>query len=117
MSKSLNHHQLIGYFGSDPRYRELDSGTVVNFSLATHESWKDKISGDKKERTDWHNVVCYDQLAKIAKEHLKKGSKVYLAGRVQTRKWMDEANTERYTTETIVQDLIMLGSSSVVAEE
>lgn len=117
MSKSLNSHQLIGNLGSDPQYRELENGSVATFSVATNEQWKDKQSGDQKERVDWHNIVCYDSLAKIAKEHLSKGCKVYLAGKVKTRKWLDDSSVEHHITETIAHELIMLAKPATKNKE
>jgi single-strand DNA-binding protein len=89
----------------------MPSGNAVcNVSLATSDSWKDKQSGEQKERTEWHNLVFYSRLAEIAGEYLRKGSQVYVEGRLQTRKWQDKSGNDRYTTEIIVSDMQMLGS-------
>lgn len=114
MSKSLNRHEIIGNLGTDVEIRELPNGSVANFTVATNESWKDKESGEKKERTDWHRVAVYGNLSKIAGEHLKKGDRIYISGRAQTRKWEDKEGIERYVTEIIGTDLIMLGRHSEV---
>lgn len=102
----LNKAQLIGYVGKDPAIRYLADGkAVANFSVATTESWKD--AGAKKERTDWHNIVIYGKLAEIAGEYLKKGSLVYLEGRLQTRSWEKEGET-KYATEIVAESMKML---------
>jgi single-strand DNA-binding protein len=105
MSGSLNQVTLIGHLGKDPEIRSFQNGDrVANFSLATSESWKDKKSGEKKERTEWHRVsIISDGLAGIAEKYLKKGSKVYVQGRLETRKWTDRDNVERYTTEVVLR--------------
>ncbi|MGB6117006.1 MAG: single-stranded DNA-binding protein, partial [Mesorhizobium sp.] len=92
MAGSVNKVILVGNLGKDPEIRRLNSGDpVVNFTLATSESWRDKSSGDRKEKTEWHNVVIFnDQLAKVAEQYLKKGMKVYVEGQLQTRKWTDQ---------------------------
>lgn len=113
MSKGLNRHEIIGNIGVEPEVRELDSGLVANFTVATNQQWKDKQTGDRKERTDWHQIVAYDKLAEIVQRYLRKGSKVYLSGRVQTRKWQDKEGIDRYTTEIIANELIMLDRSNV----
>lgn len=106
MAGSLNKVILIGNLGKDPEVRRLNSGDmVVNFTLATSESWRDKNSGERKERTEWHNIVVFnDQIAKVAEQYLKKGMKVYVEGALQTRSW-DDQNTgqKRYTTEIVLQ--------------
>ena len=99
---------LIGNLGADPEVRETNSGQeVATLRLATSETWKDK-QGERQERTEWHRVVLFKRLAEIAGEYLHKGSKVYLEGRLQTRKWQDKDGQERYTTEIIANDLQML---------
>ena len=105
MAGSVNKVILIGNLGRDPEVRRLNSGEpVVNFGLATSESWRDKASGERKERTEWHNVVIFNEnLAKIAEQYLKKGSKVYLEGQLQTRKYTDKNGAERQTTEVVLQ--------------
>src|SRR6266576_2602034 len=105
MAGSVNKVILVGNLGKDPEVRRLNSGAaVVNLRLATSESWRDKASGEKQERTEWHNVVIYNEnLGKIAEQYLKKGSKVYVEGQLQTRKWQDQSGQERYTTEVVIQ--------------
>lgn len=110
---SLNKVILIGNLGRDPEVRYMPNGEAVcNFSIATSDSWKDK-QGQKQERTEWHNIVMYRRLAEIAGEYLKKGSSVYLEGRIQTRKWQDKnTGQDRYTTEIIADQMQMLGGKS-----
>jgi single-strand DNA-binding protein len=114
---SLNKVQLIGHLGRDPEVRALgDGGKVANLSIATSESWKDKSSGERKERTEWHRVVIFnDGLAGVAERYLKKGSKVYVEGELQTRKWTDQSGVEKYTTEVVLKPfnskLVMLDSA------
>ncbi len=104
---------LIGNLGSDPEIRYMPNGTAVaNLRLATSESWRDKASGEQKELTEWHRVVLYRRLAEIAGEYLRKGAKVYLEGRLRTRKWQDQAGQERYTTEIQGDVLQMLDGRS-----
>jgi single-strand DNA-binding protein len=100
----VNKALLIGHLGADPEIRRNQSGVAVaSFNLATSESWRDKSTGERKERTDWHRVVVFnEQLVKIAEQYLKKGSKVYLEGAMRTRKWTDTKNIERYVTEVIL---------------
>ena len=100
---------LIGNLGKDPETRFMPNGDAVcNFSIATTDSWKDK-EGNKQERTEWHNIVIYRKLAEIAGQYLKKGSQVYLEGRLQTRKWQTKEGQDRYTTEIIADQMQMLG--------
>lgn len=107
-----NKAHLIGRLGKDPETRNGQDGSViVNVSLATDESWKDK-SGEKQKKTEWHNLVFFGRLAEIAAEYLHKGSLVLVVGRIQTRKWEDKEGRERYTTEIVVQDMKMLPSKS-----
>jgi len=107
---SVNKVILIGNLGSDPETRYMPNGDAVcNIRVATTESWKDKQSGDKKEITEWHRVVFYRKLAEIAGQYLKKGSQVYLEGRIRTRKWTDKEGQERYTTEIEANEMQMLG--------
>ncbi|WP_410497795.1 single-stranded DNA-binding protein [Chitinibacter sp. S2-10] len=108
---SLNKVLLIGNLGKDPESRFLPSGgAVCNFSIATTESWKDKNTGAKQEKTEWHNITMYGRLAEIAGEYLKKGSQVYIEGKLQTRKWQDkQTGADRYTTEIIADEMKMLG--------
>ena len=105
MAGSVNKVILIGNLGKDPEVRRLNSGDqVVNFPLATSETWRDKTSGERKERTEWHNVVIFNEnLGKIAEQYCKKGSKVYIEGQMQTRKWQDQSGADRYTTEVVLQ--------------
>jgi single-strand DNA-binding protein len=107
---SVNKVILIGNLGRDPEVRYLpDGGAIANISVATTDVWKDK-SGDKQERTEWHRVAFFGRLAEIAGEYLKKGSQVYIEGRLQTRKWQDKEGKERYTTEIVANEMKMLGS-------
>ncbi|MFZ2102104.1 MAG: single-stranded DNA-binding protein [Oricola sp.] len=114
MAGSVNKVILIGNLGADPEVRRLNSGeAVVNLSVATSESWRDKNSGERKERTEWHRVVIFNEnLAKVAENYLKKGAKVYVEGQIQTRKWTDQSGQDKYTTEIVLQrfrgDLQML---------
>ena len=105
MAGSVNKVILVGNLGRDPEVRRLNSGeSVVNLNLATSETWRDKASGERKERTEWHRVVIFNEnLAKIAEQYLKKGSKVYIEGQLQTRKWQDQSGQEKYTTEVVLQ--------------
>ena len=107
---SINKVILIGNLGRDPETRYLpDGGAVTNVSVATTDVWKDK-SGEKQERTEWHRVAFFGRLAEIAGEYLKKGSPVYIEGRLQTRKWQDKDGQDRYTTEIVANEMKMLGS-------
>lgn len=107
---SLNKVILIGNLGADPETRYSPSGDAIcNIRLATTESWKDKNSGEKKEQTEWHRVVLYRKLAEIAGQYLKKGSQVYIEGKIKTRKWQDKDGQDRYTTEIQCDELKMLG--------
>jgi single-strand DNA-binding protein len=109
---SVNKVILVGRLGKDPETRYMTSGeAVTNATLATSENWKDK-SGEKQEKTEWHNLVFYRRLAEIAGEYLKKGSQVYVEGKLQTRKWQDKEGKDRYTTEIIVNEMTMLGGKS-----
>src|SRR5207253_9585889 len=111
MSKSVNKVILIGTLGKDPELKYTPQGTAVaKFSMATNESFKDKQSGEWKERTDWHNIVCWQRTAEIAAEYLKKGGKVYIEGRLTTRSWDDkDSGQKRYMTEVVANDLVLLG--------
>ncbi len=118
MPGSVNKVILIGNLGRDPESRTMQDGNpVVSLSLATTESWRDRNSGERRERTEWHRVVIFnDKLGEIARKYLTKGSKVYLEGQLQTRKWTDQAGQEKYTTEVVLQryrgELTMLGGRS-----
>jgi single-strand DNA-binding protein len=105
MSGSVNKVILLGNLGKDPESRRLNSGEpVVTLRIATSESWKDKQSGEKRDRTEWHTVVIYNEnIAKIAEQYLRKGSRVYIEGQLQTRKWQDQSGQEKYTTEIVLQ--------------
>ena len=105
MTGSVNKVILVGNLGKDPEVRRLNSGDqVVNFSVATSETWRDKNSGERKERTEWHNVVIFNEnLGKVVEQYCKKGSKVYVEGQLQTRKWQDKDGNDRYTTEVVLQ--------------
>ena len=106
MAGSVNKVILVGNLGADPEIRRLNSGDpVVNLRIATSETWRDKNSGERKEKTEWHNVVIFnDSLAKVAEQYLKKGMKVYIEGQLQTRKWTDQQGQDRYTTEVVLQN-------------
>jgi len=103
MARGINKVILIGHLGQDPDLRYAPSGAAVaNLSVATSESWKDRDTGEAQERTEWHRVVIFGKLAEIADQYLRKGSKVYLEGKLQTRKWQDQSGQDRYTTEVVV---------------
>jgi len=111
MSRGVNKVILVGHLGKDPEVKYLPSGSAVaNVTIATSESWKDKQSGDKQERTEWHNVVFFGKLAEIVGEYLKKGAQAYVEGSLRTRKWQDKEGKDRYTTEIVASDMQMLGS-------
>lgn len=118
MAGSVNKVILIGNLGKDPEVRSMQSGDrVASFPVATSERWKDKASGERKEKTEWHKVAIFDErLVDIAEKYLRKGSKVYLEGQLQTRKWTDQSGQERYTTEVVLQrfrgDLTLLDAKS-----
>jgi len=105
MAGSVNKVILIGNLGADPETRTMGSGgKVVNMRIATSENWTDKASGERREKTEWHNVVIFNEnLARIAEQYLRKGSKVYVEGQLQTRKWQDQSGQDRYTTEVVLQ--------------
>src|ERR1700722_9378358 len=110
MARGINKVILIGHLGADPESRAMPSGmTVANLRLATTESWKDKQSGEQQERTEWHNVALFGRLGEIAAEYLRKGSQVYIEGRLRTRKWQDKEGRDRYTTEIVANEMQMLG--------
>ena len=118
MAGSVNKVILVGNLGKDPEIRSTQDGReIANMTLATSESWKDKNSGERKERTEWHRIVIFNEgLVKVAKSYLKKGSKLYLEGQLQTRKWTDQQGVEKYSTEVVLQGfgatLTMLDSPS-----
>lgn len=105
MAGSVNKVILVGNLGRDPEVRNLSDGSpVVNLSIATSESWRDRSSGERRERTEWHRVVIFNEkLAEVAQQYLRKGAKVYLEGQLQTRKWTDQSGVEKYTTEVVLQ--------------
>ena len=112
-SRGINKVILIGNLVADPELRYTQNSTAIaNLSIATSETWKDKQTGEQKEQTEWHRCVAYRRLAEIAGEYLKKGSKVYVEGRLQTRKWEGQDGVERYTTEIVINDLQMLDGAS-----
>uniref|UniRef100_A0A8D8X029 Single-stranded DNA-binding protein n=1 Tax=Cacopsylla melanoneura TaxID=428564 RepID=A0A8D8X029_9HEMI len=112
-TKGINKVILIGYLGKDPKVRYMSNGNAVaNFDIATSEIWKDKITNEQKEKIEWHKIVIFGKLAEIAGEYLKKGSQVYIEGALQTRKWVDKNNIEKYVTEIVVKIggvMLMLG--------
>jgi single-strand DNA-binding protein len=110
MARGVNKVILVGNLGQDPEVKYMPSGgAVANLSLATTESWKDKQSGEKVEKTEWHRLVFFERLAEIAGEYLRKGSQIYVEGNLQTRKWQDKSGNDRFTTEIRVRDMQMLG--------
>ena len=113
MARGVNKAIILGSLGQDPDIRYTAGGAAVaNISIATNEQWKDKESGEMQERTEWHRVVFFGRLAEIVGEYLRKGSQVYVEGRIQTRKWQDKEGKERYTTEIVANEMQMLGSKS-----
>jgi single-strand DNA-binding protein len=110
MARGVNKVILVGTLGRDPETKYMPSGgAITNVSIATSEQWKDKNSGEKQERTEWHRVVFYNKLAEIAGQYLRKGQQVYVEGRLQTRKWQGQDGQDRYTTEIIADEMQMLG--------
>ncbi|MDH5470340.1 MAG: single-stranded DNA-binding protein [Gammaproteobacteria bacterium] len=110
MARGVNKVILVGNLGKDPEVRYMPNGNAVaNITLATSESWKDKQTGEQQEKTEWHRVVMFRRLGEIAGEYLKKGSQVYIEGKLQTRKWQDNSGNDRYTTEIIASEMQMLG--------
>ena len=110
MARGINKVIIVGNLGQDPETRYMPSGkAVTNLRIATSESWKDKQTGEQREQTEWHSVVMYDRLAEIAAEYLRKGSQVYVEGKLRTRKWQDKEGRDRYTTEVIANEMQMLG--------
>ena len=113
MARGLNKVILIGNLGADPETRAMPSGlTVANLRVATSESWRDKQSGEQQERTEWHHVALFGRLGEVAAEYLKKGSQVYIEGRLRTRKWQDKQGNDRFSTEIIGNEMLMLGGRS-----
>ena len=116
MARGVNKVILIGHIGADPDLRYMPSGNAATtLSVATNESWKDKQTGERQERTEWHRVVCFNRLGEIAGEYVKKGSKVYIEGSLRTRKWQDQQGTDRYTTEIVASDIQMLDAKGTVS--
>jgi len=111
MARGVNKVILVGNLGKDPETRYMPSGSAVtNLRIATTEAWKDKQSGEQQERTEWHSVAMFGRLAEIAAEYLRKGSQVYIEGKLRTRKWQDKEGKDRYTTEIVADEMQMLGS-------
>ena len=110
MARGINKVIIVGNLGADPETRYMPSGSAVtNLSVATSEQWKDKQTGEQKERTEWHKVAMFNRLAEIAAEYLRKGSQVYIEGKLRTRKWQDRDGNDRWTTEVIADEMQMLG--------
>ena len=110
MARGINKVIIVGNLGADPDSRAMPSGNAVtNISVATSESWNDRDTGEKQEKTEWHRVVFFNRLAEIAAQYLKKGSQVYVEGKLQTRKWEDKEGNERWTTEVVANQMQMLG--------
>jgi single-strand DNA-binding protein len=113
MARGINKVILIGNLGADPETRYMPSGSAVtNLRLATTDQWRDKESGEQQERTEWHNVAMFGRLAEIGAEYLRKGSQVYVEGRLRTRKWQDRDGNDRWTTEIVANEMQMLGGRS-----
>lgn len=109
MARGINKVILVGNIGTDPDVRYMPNGNAVTtLSVATSETWKDKTTGEKQDRTEWHRVVCFNRLGEIAGEYIRKGSKIYVEGSLRTRKWQDQQGQDRYTTEIIANDIQML---------
>ena len=117
MARGVNKVTLIGNLGNDPELRSTQSGSAVaNITLATSESWRDKETQETKERVEWHRVIVFGRLAEVVNEYLRKGSQVYVEGRIQTRKWQDKDGNDRYTTEIVANEMQMLGSRGTNSE-
>jgi len=113
MARGVNKVILVGTLGADPETRSMPSGmTVTNIRIATNESWKDKATGAMQERTEWHSIALFGRLGEIGAEYLRKGSQVYVEGKLRTRKWQDKQGNDRYTTEIIGDNMQMLGGKS-----
>lgn len=113
MSRGVNKVILIGTLGNDPDIKVLDGGsTVVNFSIATSESWKDKNTGEQKEQTEWHNIVGFGRAAEVIGEHMKKGSQIYVEGKLKTEKWTDENNVEKRATKIMMSSFSFIGNAN-----
>jgi single-strand DNA-binding protein len=110
MARGVNKVILVGTLGKDPETRYMPSGSAVtNLRIATNEQWKDKQTGEQQERTEWHSIAMFGRLAEIAAEYLRKGSQVYVEGKLRTRKWQDKEGKDRYTTEIVADEMQMLG--------
>ncbi len=110
MARGINKVIVVGNLGQDPDTRYMPSGSAVtNFTVATNESWKDKQTGEQKDRTEWHKITMFGRLAEISAEYLRKGSQVYIEGKLRTEKWQDKDGNERYTTKIIADEMQMLG--------
>ena len=117
MARGVNKVTLIGNLRNDPELRSTQSGSAVaNITLATSESWRDKETQETKERVEWHRVIFFGRLAEVVNEYLRKGSQVYVEGRIQTRKWQDKDGNDRYTTEIVANEMQMLGSRGTNSE-
>ena len=109
----VNKVMLVGRLGKDPEVRHLESGVAVaNFSIATSETYKDRNTGEAKEQTEWHRIVFFNKLAEVAKQYFYKGQQIYIEGRLQTKKWQDKDNQDRYTTEIVAENIQMLGKKN-----
>ena len=118
MAKGINKVILVGHLGQDPEVKYMPSGgAVANVSVATSDQWKDKQSGETKDRTEWHRVVFFNRTAEVVGEYLKKGSQVYIEGRLQTRKWQNKDGQDMYTTEIVANDMQMLGGKGSAPEQ
>ena len=110
MSNGINKAVIVGTLGKDPEIRYAQNGNaVVNISVATNESWKDRETGEAQQRTEWHRIVMFGKLGEIASQYLKKGSQAYFEGRIRTNKWQDESGNDRYTTQIVANEMEMLG--------
>ena len=110
MARGINKAVIVGTLGRDPEIRYASNGNaVVNISVATNESWKDRKTGEAQERTEWHRIVIFGKLGEIASQYLKKGSQAYFEGRIKTNKWQDQGGNDRYTTEIVASEMQMLG--------
>jgi len=110
MGRGINKAVIVGTLGKDPEIRYAENGNaVVNISVATNESWKDRETGEAQERTEWHRIVLFGKLGEIASQYLKKGSQAYFEGKIRTSKWQDQTGVDRYTTEVIANEMEMLG--------
>ncbi len=110
MARGINKVIIVGNLGGDPETRYMPSGSAVtNLTVATNESWKDKQTGEQKDRTEWHKVAMFNRLAEVAAEYLRKGSQVYIEGKLRTRKWQDKNGQDRWTTEIVADEMQMLG--------